>query len=81
MGFHPVGWDREGKKGGGLLTLVRENICLREITLSFTGKNEVGLINIKLEENRWLFVVNYYNRATADFDLNHLKKVNNYCEK
>ena len=40
--------------------------------------NEVGLINIKLEENRWLSVVNYYNRATVDFDLNQFKKVNDY---
>ena len=74
MDFHPIRWDREGRKGGGLLTLVRENIPFREITLPFTVKNEVGLINVKLEENRWLLVVNYYNRATADFDLNHLKK-------
>ncbi|KAK2707171.1 hypothetical protein QYM36_015003, partial [Artemia franciscana] len=51
-----------------------------EITLPFTVKNEVGLINIKLEEKIWLPVVNYYNRATVDFDLNQFKRVNDYCE-
>ena len=73
-GFHLVRWDKEGRKWGGLLTLLREYISFREVKLPFTVKNEVCLINIKLEENRCLSVVNYYKRATVNFDLNQFKR-------
>ncbi|KAK2726387.1 hypothetical protein QYM36_000726 [Artemia franciscana] len=73
-GYSMARWDRKTGPGGGLKTLVKDNIPFKIVDDFIPGKNEIGIISFKEDgTDNWISVINYYNRTATDFDFKQFK--------
>ena len=79
-GYNIARWDRVHKTGGGLLSLVKNDLAFRIHDPSPQGEMEVGIIDIKLlGSNKWISIANCYAPKTNKFSLNQFKLIVNAC--
>ncbi|KAK2703347.1 hypothetical protein QYM36_018140 [Artemia franciscana] len=75
-------WDRKTGPGGGLMTLVKDNIPFKIVHDFTPGKNEIGIISVKEDgTDNWISVINYYNRTATDFDFKQFKEAFQKCKE
>ncbi|KAK2716690.1 uncharacterized protein LOC136039113 [Artemia franciscana] len=75
-------WDRKTGPGGGLMTLVKDNIPFKIVDDFTPGKNEFGIISVKEDgTDNWISVINYYNRTATDFDFKQFKDAFQKCKE
>ncbi|KAK2713796.1 hypothetical protein QYM36_009620, partial [Artemia franciscana] len=75
-------WDRKTGPGGGLMTLVKDNIPFKIVDDFTPGKNEIGIISVKEDgTDNWISVINYYNRTATDFDFKQFKDAFQKCKE
>ncbi|KAK2724151.1 hypothetical protein QYM36_000869 [Artemia franciscana] len=81
-GYSMARWDRKTGPGGGLMTLVKDNIPFKIVDDFISGKNEIGIISIKEDgTDNWISVINYYNRTATDFDFKQFKDAFQKCKE
>lgn len=81
-GYSMARWDRKTGPGGGLMTLVKDNIPFKIVDDFTPGKNEIGIISVKEDgTDNWISVINYYNRTATDFDFKQFKDAFQKCKE